>query len=263
VASSDLGPLGSRDGSPVDYNWVLPGLAPLLLPWLFILGLLALKPNRTAAAWLIWLPIGCVMAFSSNTSMFLPSGADFLLDLIAALTVGLAAVWLLSSHLRRQHGFLTFVCVFFALAGFSVLAALFRQSGSEMSGEMFPVGMILLLGTLVTSIALSLDGLICRRRYRPLGLYLWLFLMLAAIWLLIAAPFVVFAILTSGGRIAWYEFFVPVFVMATANFALLLPFLILSSASSFFRERLKILLQLKPEVPPPLAAPPPEPALKT
>jgi len=263
VASSDLGTLGSRDGSPVDYNWVLPGIAPLLLPWLFILGLLALKPNRTAAAWLIWLPIACVMAFTSRSSMFLPSGADFLLDIIAALTVGLAAIWLLASHLRRQHGFLTFLCVLLALAGFSVLAAVFRQSGSEMTIELLPVGMILLLGTLVTSVALSLAGLICRRRYRPLGLYLWLFLLLAAVWLLIAVPFLVFALITLNGRIEWYAFFVPVSVMATANFALLLPFLILSSASSFFRERLKILLQVKPEVPPPLAAPPPEPALKT
>jgi hypothetical protein len=263
VASSDLGPLGSSDGSPVNYNWVLPGIAPLLLPWLFILGLLALKPNRTAAAWLIWLPIGCLMAFSSNSSAFLPSGADFFLDIIAALTVGLAAIWLLSSHLRRQHGFLTFLCVLLALAGFSVLAAVFRQSGSEITIELLPVGIILLLGTLVTSITLSLAGLICHRRYRPFGLYLWLFLLLAAIWLLIAAPFVVVAMISSSGRVEWYQFFVPVLVMATVNFALLLPFLILSSASSFFRERLKIVLHVKPEIPPPLAAPPPDTTLKT
>jgi len=40
--------LGSKDGSPVAYEWVLPGVAPLLLPWLAILGLLTLKPNRFA-----------------------------------------------------------------------------------------------------------------------------------------------------------------------------------------------------------------------
>ena len=64
VASSDLGALGSKEGLPVTYNWVLPSVAPLLLPWLVILGLLALKPNRRAAAWLIWLPLGCVIAFT-------------------------------------------------------------------------------------------------------------------------------------------------------------------------------------------------------
>jgi hypothetical protein len=259
VASSDLGALGTRDGSPVDYNWVLPGLAPLLLPWLIVLGLLALKTNRTAAAWLIWLPIGCVIALSLELQTLLPSGADFLLDAIAALVAGLAAAWLLASHLRRQHGFLTFLCVLLALAGFSVLSAVFRQSGSLMTYELLPVGILLLMGALITSVALSLVGLICRRHYRPLGIYLWLFLLLAAIWLLITAPFFLMAFISSEGRIAWSQFFIPVLSVATVNFAILLPFLILSSACPFFRERLKALLHIKPEAPPTLNATAPLP----
>ncbi len=51
--------------------------------------------------------------------------------------------------------------------------------------------------------------------------------------------------------------------MATGNFATLLPFLILSSASPFFRERLKALLHVKPETPPPLNPPSPDAAVKT
>jgi hypothetical protein len=43
------------------------------------------------------------------------------------------------------------------------------------------------------------------------------------------------------------------------NYAMLLPFLILSSASSFYRERLKALLHVKPEVPPTLNAAGPNP----
>jgi hypothetical protein len=56
-------------------------------------------------------------------------------------------------------------------------------------------------------------------------------------------------------RIAWpggAEFapFIPVgLFMAVVTFAILLPFLILSSFSPLFRERLKALLQLKPEAP--------------
>jgi hypothetical protein len=262
VASSDLGPLGSRDGTPVDFNWVLPGIAPLLLPWLIILGLLALRPNRLAAAWLIWLPVGCVMAFTFAQTL-LPSGTDFFLDIIADLAIGYAAIWLLANQLRRQHGFLTFLCVLLALAGFSVLAAVFRQSGNLMAYELLPIAMLLAMGVLVTSVALSLDGLICRHRYRPAGLYLWLFLPLVAIWLLIAAPFFLMAMITSGGEIPWGEFFIPVLAVAMFHFVTLLPFLILSSASPFFRERLKALLHVKPEVPPPLTAPPPDPGLKT
>ena len=68
--------------------------------------------------------------------------------------------------------------------------------------------------------------------------------------------------MASGGRIAWSEFFVPVLAVAAVNFATLLPFLILSSASPFFRERLKALLHVKPEAPPAIA-PLPDASVKT
>ncbi|MGO9588025.1 MAG: hypothetical protein ACLP2Y_17750 [Limisphaerales bacterium] len=253
VASSDLGALGSRDGFPVAYIWVLPGIAPLLLPWLAILGLLTLKPNRCARAWLIWLPLGCVFVFTLELLPILPAGTDFFLDVIAALAIGLAAVWLLSNHLRQQHRLLTFLCLLLALAGFSVLAAASRQGWSLMTIESLQVGIVLAVGVLASAVALSLGGLICRGRYRPLGLYPWLLVLLAVVWLVIAAPFFLIALIASGGRIAWSGFFVPVLTVATVNFATLLPFLILSSASPFFRERLKALLHMKPEAPPVVA----------
>jgi len=106
---------------------------------------------------------------------------------------------------------------------------------------------------MASSLALSLGGLLCRGRYRPLGIYAWLFLVLAVAWLVITAPFFLFALVAAGGSIAWSEFFVPVFTVAVVNYATLLPFLILSSASPFFRERLKALLNVKPDAPPVLA----------
>ena len=253
IASSDLGALGAKNGSPVVYNWVLPGVAPLLLPWLVILGLLTLKPNRCAAAWLIWLPLGCVFAFTLSPPAFLPTGTNFFLDVIAALAIGLAAVWLLSNYLRQQHRLLTFLCVLPALAGFSVLAAAAKQGLNLLGIESLQVGIVLAVGILASAAALSLAGLICRSRYRPLGLYLWLFILLAGFWLVIAMPFFLIAMLSSGGNIPWSEFFIPVLAVATANFATLLPFLILSSASPFFRERLKALLNVKLETPPVLS----------
>ncbi|MGA9453059.1 MAG: hypothetical protein WBW41_17150 [Verrucomicrobiia bacterium] len=261
VAFSDLGALGSRDGPPVAYDWVLPGIAPLLLPWLAILGLLILKSNRCAGAWLIWLPLACVIAFTLAPLPILPAGTDFFLDVFAALAVGLAAVWLLSDYLRRQNRFVTFLCVLPALAGFSLLAFVSRQ-GWSFTIETFEVGIVLAVGVLASSVALSLGGLIYRGRYRPLGLYLWLLILLAVVWLVIAAPFFLFALMASGGTIAWSEFFVPVLAVATVNFATLLPFLILSSASPLFRERLKTLLHVKPEGPP-VMAPLPDAQLKT
>jgi hypothetical protein len=50
--------------------------------------------------------------------------------------------------------------------------------------------------------------------------------------------------------------------LVTLHFATLLPFLILSSASPFYRQRLKALLHVTPEAPPVLA-PLPDAGLKT
>ena len=254
VASANLGGLGARDGAPVEYDWVLPGFAPLLLPWLVTLGLLALKPNRRAAAWLIWLPLGCVAALTILPPE-MPGGANFLLDAIAALAFGLAAVWLLSNYLRQSHRILTFFCVLFALAFFGGLAFVFRQGWSLLGRDTLESGVVLGMGTFASALALSLGGWICRNRFRPAGFYVWLLLAFLVVWLLVAAPFFIFAEISDGGRIPLSEFFTPVLAVAAGNFVLLLPFLILSSASAFYRERLKMLLNLKPVAPPLLNAP--------
>ncbi len=261
VASADLGGLGAREGVPVPYTWVVPSVAPLLLPWLAILALLALKPNRTAAAWLIWLPLLCVMALSLAPSV-LPSGANFFLDVIAALAIGVAAVWLLSDYLRQSHRLLTFGCVLFALAGFSEFAFFSRQGANLLNAETPAIAIALAVGVAVSTVALTLAGWLCRKCYRPIAIYFGLLASLAILWLLVAAPLFFFAVVISGNDIPWSEFFVPVGVVAVCNFAVLLPFLILSSANPLFRARLKALLHVTPAAPPPLFTPAAETNLK-
>ena len=253
VASANLGALGAKAGPPVAYNWVLPSVAPMLLPWLVILALLALKPNRNGSAWLIWLPVGCALAVTL-LPLTLPSGLDSLVDVLAALVFGVAAVWLLSSYLRQSHRLVTFFCVLFALAGFSLLAFVSKQSTNLLDLEFLPFAIVLGVGVLTSAVALSIGGWICRRRFRPVGLCVWLFLLLLVIWVAISAPFFIFAVISSGNQIPWGQFFIPVFGVVAGNFALLLPFLILSSANPFFRERLKALLHVQPP-PPPLPEP--------
>lgn len=256
VASADLGGLGAKSGTPAAYNWVLPSFAPLLMPWLVLLGLLALKPNRNGAAWLIWLPVGCALAITF-LPLPLPSGLDQLMDVLPALVFGAAAVWLLSTYLRRSHRLVTFICVLFALAGFSLLAFVSKQSTNWLDLEWLPFAMVLGVGALTSAVALSIGGWICRRRFRPVGLCVWLLVSLLVLWVAISAPFFIFALIASGNQIPWSEYFLLVFSVAAGNFALLLPFLVLSSANPFFRERLKSLLHVQPVAPPPLLEPVP------
>jgi len=103
--------------------------------------------------------------------------------------------------------------------------------------------------------ALNLAGWLCRRQYRPAGLTLWLVVFIAALWVLISAPFFVFAVVASGGG-EWLEFLQAILAFVGLTFAMLLPFLVLAFAIGLYRERLKELLHLSAATPPPVLAPP-------
>ena len=182
VASSDLGALGSKEGLPVTYNWVLPSVAPLLLPWLVILGLLALKPNRCAAAWLIWLPLGCCDRVHPGAAGHPAIGNKFFPGCHRRAGGGsgrrLAPVKLSPAATSVRY----FPVRPARLGGFQRAGAVSRQ-GWSFTPETLVTGIVLAVGVLASAAALSLGGLICRGRYRPLGLYVWLLILLAAVWL--------------------------------------------------------------------------------
>jgi hypothetical protein len=246
----------------MSYQWTPPSLIPSFLPWLAILLLLLVKSNRCGRAWWIWLPLGCVavmMQLSQSAFEFLPSGtSDIFLELVGSLVIGVAAVWLLAPQLARSQRILTFLCFAPTLAGFSLFSCWVRQDWND-DGAIMALGMLvpLAISVFVISLALTLAGLACRGRYRPLGFYLWLLASLFVVWLVIVAPFFGLAMIVSGGQLPWQEFFLMVLVLTAVSFGMLLPFLILSSANSLFRERLKLLLHTEREAPPPVLPPSP------
>jgi hypothetical protein len=144
---------------------------------------------------------------------------------------------------------LTFLCVLFALAGFSAFDFCAAHCASLGQAECLSFAVFLGVGTLTSAVALSLAGWLGRRRYRAWALYPWLLASLLVVWMAVALPFFIVATASNGG-IPWLEFFLPVGCVAAGNFALLLPFLILSSACSLYRERLQQLLHVPPVSPP-------------
>ena len=124
MAYADLGGLGSKQGAPAVYDWAAANPMPQLLPWLAILGLLMLKPNRCASAWWILAPLGCVAGLASAPQpvlALLPSSQfEMFLELIGALGFGLAAAWLLSSYLAWKHRLLAFLGFLLAAQGIVV-----------------------------------------------------------------------------------------------------------------------------------------------
>jgi len=253
VAYADLGGLGSKQGAPVTYDWVMPSLTPQVLPWLAILALLMLKPNRCATAWWILVPLACAAWASSppeSLRELLPaSQLEIFLELIGALGFGLAAVWLLAGYLGWKHRMLAFLGILLALGGFGLLTCVARQG---LGIETLQVGFVVTASALVISVALTLAGLMCRGRYGGLRLCVWLFAALVVVWLLVIGPFAVIAAISSGGNVPLGQFLGVVPMMAGLSFGIVLPFLVLAFANDFYRERLQGLLHLGAAAPPPI-----------
>jgi hypothetical protein len=253
--------MGSKQGAPVIFDWAMPSLLPQFLPWLAILALLMLKPNRCASAWWIWIPLAAVAAVASapeSALQFLPS-AQFgvFLDLIGALGFGLAAVWLLSSYAGWKHRMLAFLGILLAQGVFGVLAFVLRQGWQGVGSETFVVGVCLAVSVLVVSVALSLAGLLCRRRYGWLRLTLWLIAALVAVWLLVIGPLFIIQLMASGGNVPMTALAGLVLAATGITFGVLLPFLLLSFVNGFYRDRLKGLLHLGSTGSPPVITAPP------
>ena len=247
----------------------MPNLAPLLLPWLVVLVLLALPSNRDPRAWWIWAPlIGLVLLGAGLDAAFTALDYEDLGGFIqAALAVsfGLAAVWLLAGTWARRGQVVGIVASALACAGIGLLAFVVAPIWEEVWGLRQWVPLILLWLALFATViglvyanALRLTGWSCRRRSGGVRVSLWLLLWLWMVWTVVAALFVgVLAIFFHNG-FEWMGLLVGAIMLSLLSFAVILPFLILSFTSSFYRERLKNLLRLPAVVSAP-AAPAPTP----
>jgi hypothetical protein len=271
-----LDALGATDGPPVTCNWTTAGLVPQLLPWLAILSLLALKPNRGWSTWWIWLPLACLAAgyyclklpLQGSSNALAREALGMLLELPMAMAFGLAALWLLVPCLGSGHRFRTFLSILAVLAAFIVfsfaasvgwglgmepIASILDPrhcAGTAHAGvTALPFIVPLVLPAPGLAAAMVLCGLACRRHHRPFRLCVWLFMSLLAVW--VAVSGLVYGIwrIASPGSVEYAPFLAIGLLLVAVTFAVLLPFLILSAASPFFRERLKGLLQVQPEAP--------------
>ncbi len=259
AASQDLGGLGAREGPPVSFNWTPVSVVPHLIPWLAILALLALKSNRAPGAWSIWAAVICGFLLDAGlraSATLIPAQPlDALSAALKSLNFGLAAVWLFSGKLEWKHRFLTFLGMLGILILFGFGTFLVSETGRNASGEEAAIGIVLGMNIFIVAVALSLGGLICRKRYQPVALLCWSAVMVVALIALIMAPFLVFAIVTNPGQLAVREFAEGFMLLAAMNFGTILVYLLLSFVSGFYRERLKGFLKLGQQEAPPLVPP--------
>jgi hypothetical protein len=279
--------LGATEGLPTNCNWTTAGLVPQFLPWLAMLGLLALKPNRGWSAWWIWLPLACLaggchclkLASQGAPNSLIEGALGVFLEVPVALAVGLAALWLLAPYLDCRHRFRTFLGILIVLVAFTFFSFAARVGwGVEMeqiaslldprhcaatayagvTALPFVVPLVLPIPGLAA--ALVLCGLACRGRYRPFGLCLRLFASLLGVWGGLSGLVFAWWRIALPGHVEYPPFFAIGLFMVALTFALLLPFVALSFTNSLFRERLMGMLQLQREAPPPISLPATKPA---
>ncbi|MGA2866624.1 MAG: hypothetical protein ABSF95_19285 [Verrucomicrobiota bacterium] len=173
-------------------------------------------------------------------------------ELVVAIAFGLAAAWLVSTYLGRRHRLVTFLGFVLVLLGSSSFIMLIGHLGNR-DGLAWPAGEFAVATSLAIAAALTLVGLLCQRGYRPFVLCLWVLVLLLPVWLSIIMLWLMIDALRLGYAIDRHQIEVwcqDVGGLVRLSFAVVLPFLILSFANAFYRERLKGLLCLRPVAPP-------------
>ena len=257
IAYADLGGLGAREGTPVKHTWEPPPPAPprifavvemgtkiLATVLLLLLPLFLFRPNRTAAAWWIWVPVVIALLVTGPLAAQMINADDSILQAVYAFLVGLAAVWLLMPYLASGFRILMFLKTVPVLAGFSLLAfvpTLLGRSPGWLDFRSVLAGMLAFAG-LAATLAFVLSGLSVRRRFGRVRIVLWLVLWLVLAWIAIAAPFALFSLL--GSRPDLGEFLIAILVVSGIMLALIIPFLLLAFFQPFYRSRFAAWLNL-------------------
>lgn len=242
------------NGPAMKYLWTPPSPLPKFAPWLAVLALMLLVPNRAARAW--W--IACPLAIVAVVPLTFPYLADTivrqisgLVTVFSSLAFGLAAVWLLASYLQHRLRFVTFLYMWLVCGVMGGFAFLVRQDWDR-SVELLSFLVYLEICVFLIVVSLSLAGLICRRRYRPLALTLWSAAFLTLFPLLIVVPIIGMVAFASQGGIPWFAFLGGILSQAGACFVVLLSFMLLAFSNGFYRQRLKDLLHLEAAAVPPV-----------
>ncbi len=249
VSYADLGGLGAREGVPVAHTWEPPPPPPpriiaaasavikVVIPLLLLLPLFLFPPNRTRAAWWIWLPTVTAALATAALLPLLISEDISLLQAVHALLIGLAAVWLLTPYLKSRYRILMFFKTLPVLVAFSLLAfvpTLLAGNGGWLDLRPFLAG-LLAIGSLAASLAFTFAGLCVRRRFGRIRFLVWLVAWTVLAWTAIGAPLAVFSLV--GSRPEWGEFVVAVLVASGIVLVLFLPLLLLSFFEPFYRTR--------------------------
>lgn len=239
----------------VEYEWPIYRHFASLLPMVVLLALMLLKPNRTAKAWLIFVPIAVGAAI-----FYLPAAALAILSVSTgspfggmSWLLGLAALWLLGDRFAGMRKRWAFPFAAFVVTAFALVEAIMR--GHDPFALAFTI-----IPAVMPLLALVLAAFWCRKRFsgpRYVGMLacacatiVFIGVVASTLFFLISMgtlrPSMLFSLLVG----------VPMLtaIGALLIFVFLLPFVLLSLKCLFYRQRFVAALRL-PAAPVPPAVP--------
>jgi len=253
VATADLGGLGANEGPPVFLMWsgmrshFSAAFFPRVVPWLVILGLFLLKPNRCRQSWWVWLPLFSLAGLGLGIVKCAwppdEESREIVQSMLMSLGFGWAGMLLLAPLAPWPHKLGRFGCLLLGLGPFALLGLAFgHHYGQGMFSEITDVVCAVLLQFLVFALAaaLSLAGWSVRRRFATPGFLGWVLLWLILVWLTLTIPCVALSALGRGEALA--GFLAIAGLASLVSFVVTLPFLALSAANPLYRERLRQLV---------------------
>lgn len=201
--------MGANESVPLLYTWSggLPiRFSPRLLPWLAILGLCLLRPNRRLQAWLVWLPVAVVAGLGFGIARWIDpnnEGGRFLAEYLpTALALGWAAALLLGPSLSPQSHRGPFTYLLLTLGIFSLFSLAAGHDWSTETFMQFFVAVALEFIVFAVAAALSLAGRSISRRFTAPRLIGWFALWSLVIWLALGIPLVTLTLLSGGEAMA-------------------------------------------------------------
>ena len=245
--------MGANEGPPVFLMWsglssrFSAAFSPRVVPWLVILGLFLLKPNRCRQSWWVWLPLLAVAGLGLGVANcpWPPDeeSREMVQSILMALGFGWGGMLLLAPLAPWPRKLGRFGCLLLGLGVFALLGlALGRDWGQGMLGDLMGVVCAVMLQFLVFALAaaLSLAGWSARRRFTTPGFLGWVLFWLIVVWLALIIPCVALSALGRGEALAG--------VLAIAgldslvSFVVTLLFLTLGAANPLYRQRLRQLV---------------------
>lgn len=249
MASRDIGALGPKEGPPVDFHWNPAWNLLALAPWIVLVPLLLLRPNRRLRAWAVLLPLAAVVGLAA---LLLAAGVmnDYLFIGVMYFELSLAVAWLISPYLIRM-GRLAVLPLVFLMLGVGI-AGMLANFALPFDIDAFPVlmGSCFAFGVAlgVATLGLVVAGLVCRKTYRPGRFVVAYGFAMALVGCLFSLPLVV--LFTVGSIFSGAGLQILGVVGIYVGFGLLgglglyvliLPFITLTAFNSVYRERFQAL----------------------